>query len=66
MGIYLAKPSTDINSEVGGGGNLEFAVGEMQVVNFVSSCFFFRTLIFLCSYRDGGSIWRMLIFLYLL
>jgi len=30
MGIYLARPSTSVNCEIGEGAGVEFAVGEMQ------------------------------------
>ena len=34
MGIYLAKPSTDISLEAGADDALAFAVGEMQVMPY--------------------------------
>jgi hypothetical protein len=36
MGIYLAKPSTEISCEGGDGAGVEFVVGEMQVRHYAT------------------------------
>ena len=32
MGVYLSVPCTDVEAEEGSGNNLQYAVGEMQVI----------------------------------
>ena len=32
MGVYLSAPCTDVEAEEGCGNNLQYAVGEMQVL----------------------------------
>ena len=58
MGIYLAKPSTTINNEVGEGAGLEFSVGEMQVLRFLSFSLLIDSLF---VERGGENIWKILI-----